>query len=126
MSQSIIRNLVIGALLAAFATPGLATPINAVADDVESLKERNFDCKDKLVVAVFSKYSSLASSICSSYIPAKTATAVVVSHIPPTWTQHGGSKQESPSQHALSPSPYLSLFPSRFLQAYPHHQRKSQ
>ena len=89
-----MKNLVIGALLVAFATPILATPIVAVAnvDGVEGHEEGNIDCNDKLVVAVFSKYSSLASSICSSYISPKTATTVVVSHVQEL-RLHGGSKQ---------------------------------
>ena len=61
----------------------LATCAAAPADVAEGLEARKkaFDCKDKLVVLVFSKYSSLASSLCSSYVPATTTTEVVVSCI---------------------------------------------
>lgn len=54
-----------------------ATPTDA-AERLEARK-KSFDCKDKLVVNAFSKYSSLASSLCSSYVPATTTTEVVVS-----------------------------------------------
>lgn len=66
----------LGALLAA-----LATCVAAPTDAAEGLEARKkaFDCKDKLVVLVFSKYSSLASVFCSSYVPATTTTEVVVS-----------------------------------------------
>lgn len=54
-----------------------ATPTDA-AERLEARK-KSFDCEDKLVVNAFSKYSSLASSLCSSYVPATTTTEVVVS-----------------------------------------------
>jgi hypothetical protein len=67
---------IVGALLAA-----IAACTAAPADGAEGLEagKRAFDCKDKLVVIAFSKYSSLASSLCSSYIRPTTTTEVVVS-----------------------------------------------
>ncbi|KAF7503564.1 hypothetical protein GJ744_003637 [Endocarpon pusillum] len=71
----------IGALLAALTTC-IAAPTD-VPEDPEA-KKKTFDCNDRLVVKAFSKYPSLATSLCSSYVPATTTTEVVVSTSTPT------------------------------------------
>jgi hypothetical protein len=67
---------VIGALFTAIATCA-AAPADGAGGLVA--RKRAFDCKNKLVVIAFSKYSSLASSLCSSYVRPTTTTEVVVS-----------------------------------------------
>ena len=70
----------ISALLLATTISVLAAPNPNPAGELEA---RNFSCQDKLVVSLFSKYESIATPLCSSFlsIPVKTSTNVIVSQI---------------------------------------------
>lgn len=121
MSQSTMTTLIciIGILLAAVAAPVLAVPH---VNDAGGLEARNVNCNDKLVVEIFSKYSSLASSFCSSYVPRRTATTVVVSTKPVAQDRVLDKSLESLYTQRTLTTIHLPRSP----RAHPHRQRKSQ
>lgn len=91
---------------ASLATLGTCTAAPADTAEVLEARKKSFDCNDKLVVVAFSKYPSLASSLCSSYVSATTTTVVLVSFVPDPGAPHQHSRLELPKPQSLIPCSY--------------------